>query len=76
MRIQYFIWENNWYALGEIQNINFSIDGAINVKAKNYRKIYVMVIINYNKHKFLNIIYMKIKYQSLKNKKNVRIYEF
>ena len=34
-----------------------------------------MVIINYNKHKFLNVIYIKIKYQSLK-KKIVRIYEF
>ena len=26
------------YALGEIQNINFSIDGAINMKAIDYNK--------------------------------------
>ena len=28
-----------------------------------------MVILKYNEHKFLDIIYIEIKYQSLKNKK-------
>ena len=33
-----FIWEKNDRHLGEIQDINFSVDGAINVEAIDYSK--------------------------------------
>ena len=39
-------------------------------------KIYVMVILKYNEHKFLDIIYIEIKYQSLKNKKMWKFMNF